>query len=485
MSCFGGKTYEYDELSLDRFDGINLSSAAYFLSHCHADHMVGLESHELSKRFLDCPDIKLYCSTVTASLLLAIPRFTHLRAFIEELPMDQETAIHIPFSNSYISVTLIPAGHCPGSAMILVHGDNGTILYTGDFRFSIGDSVRLKSLFTLTKGYSPKFLIKSVYIDTTFCIPEAVHIPTREACLQVIISTASDWFIRKGPSALLHVFSRSSYGYEFIMVQLAKKYSCKIHVSAKQFEKYRFVPSIQRFLTEDPNSTQIHFCQNHIVSQVEENLELCKQRTNFDKTALPCTSVLRYSPHILQIVPSVMFFTKSKDVSPTSMVYCEGESVVRVCYSSHCSYGEIIDFLSVLKPQNIYPNVKPNNEFSLEDVRKTLMHLQCQEKQGAKRPQVDYAKVSFTSKLRRMWYNIPASIPTADSAPTDVAKLSSKVASPVEAPQGSPPPNGSPPSSPSLLEPNSHLALPLLRPKFHQIPDAFDVFAQWEALDEV
>ena len=316
MSCFGGKTYEYDELSLDRFDGINLSSAAYFLSHCHADHMVGLESHELSKRFLDCPDIKLYCSTVTASLLLAIPRFTHLRAFIEELPMDQETAIHIPFSNSYISVTLIPAGHCPGSAMILVHGDNGTILYTGDFRFSIGDSVRLKSLFTLTKGYSPKFLIKSVYIDTTFCIPEAVHIPTREACLQVIISTASDWFIRKGPSALLHVFSRSSYGYEFIMVQLAKKYSCKIHVSAKQFEKYRFVPSIQRFLTEDPNSTQIHFCQNHIVSQVEENLELCKQRTNFDKTALPCTSVLRYSPHILQIVPSVMFFYKKQGCLP-------------------------------------------------------------------------------------------------------------------------------------------------------------------------
>ncbi len=51
MSCFGGKTYEYDEMLLDRFDGINLSSAAYFLSHCHADHMVGLESHELSKRF--------------------------------------------------------------------------------------------------------------------------------------------------------------------------------------------------------------------------------------------------------------------------------------------------------------------------------------------------------------------------------------------------------------------------------------------------
>ena len=35
MSSFGGRMKEYERISLDRFDGKNLQSTVYFLSHLH------------------------------------------------------------------------------------------------------------------------------------------------------------------------------------------------------------------------------------------------------------------------------------------------------------------------------------------------------------------------------------------------------------------------------------------------------------------
>lgn len=42
MSTFSGKIEDFPYISLDRFDGANLNSKVFFLSHCHTDHMVGL-----------------------------------------------------------------------------------------------------------------------------------------------------------------------------------------------------------------------------------------------------------------------------------------------------------------------------------------------------------------------------------------------------------------------------------------------------------
>lgn len=44
MSTFSGKIEDFPYISLDRFDGTNLNSKVFFLSHCHTDHMVGLFS---------------------------------------------------------------------------------------------------------------------------------------------------------------------------------------------------------------------------------------------------------------------------------------------------------------------------------------------------------------------------------------------------------------------------------------------------------
>jgi DNA cross-link repair 1C protein len=36
MSCFKGRMREYRNISIDRFDGENLKSTAFFLSHVHS-----------------------------------------------------------------------------------------------------------------------------------------------------------------------------------------------------------------------------------------------------------------------------------------------------------------------------------------------------------------------------------------------------------------------------------------------------------------
>lgn len=45
MSTFSGIIDEIENISIDNFLGDNLKSKIFFLSHCHTDHMKGLNNH--------------------------------------------------------------------------------------------------------------------------------------------------------------------------------------------------------------------------------------------------------------------------------------------------------------------------------------------------------------------------------------------------------------------------------------------------------
>ena len=249
--------------------------------------------------------------------------------------------------------------------MFLFRRDNTTVLYTGDFRYHAGETTRLRQLFN---AYGPtlRYNIDSIYLDTTFCVPQATSIPSREACLSVIQDTIKKWLLSAG--AVVHIFSRSRYGYEYLMVSLAKLFGCEIHVNPSQYSRYRYVPSLKSIMTTNPNGTKIHFCQSPVGDLSGPN-----------RRAIPCTTDLASNTDVLTLIPSVMYFTKFT-ATPSQMIFCESERIIRVCYSSHSSYEEIVDFLKHLKPANIYPSVKPNNELSLEDVRKNLAFLEVRNK---------------------------------------------------------------------------------------------------------
>ena len=357
MSCFGGKTNEYPTVSLDRFDGVNLNSTIYFLSHCHSDHMVGLADPAFSSRLSE-NGYKLYCHPVTAGLLIGMSWYEHLQPFIEKLPSDEPQLIQIPGDTlRTIYVTLIPAGHCPGSVMFLLEGDEGTVLYTGDFRYHLGETTQLSSLFS--HDNKPKYQLDSLYLDTTFFIENAKSIPSRQTCRDLILKWAENW-LERSPSNIVHVFSRSNYGYEFLMVALSTYFKSKVHVTQEQYQRYRYIPTIISHLTTSSHETRIHFCKH-----VDRNA---------DRHKMPCINNNQLASSIFQIVPSAMYFTRSR-VTPEEMVVCENEKTVRVCYSSHSSYEEIVEFVTKLAPRKIYPNVQPNSNISLEDLREKMEFL--------------------------------------------------------------------------------------------------------------
>src|SRR5436190_8978881 len=81
-----------------------------FISHAHTDHMA---RHELA-----------YCTPATAELYQHRfgPRATHVIGFGEPLAWGD------------CVLTTHPAGHVFNSAMLAIAGDEGTVLYTGDFK---------------------------------------------------------------------------------------------------------------------------------------------------------------------------------------------------------------------------------------------------------------------------------------------------------------------------------------------------------------
>ncbi|MCX6937043.1 MAG: MBL fold metallo-hydrolase [Verrucomicrobia bacterium] len=135
--------------------------ARSFVSHAHFDHMA---AHR-----------EVLLSPGTAALMRArLPdrsgkRIEHLREF----------GVTAPLSAEYpgVTVSLHPAGHIHGSAMIrLEHPGHGSLLYTGDFKLRPGRSAELCQ--------APRADL--VIMETTYGRPRYTLPPTEEVLAQII-----------------------------------------------------------------------------------------------------------------------------------------------------------------------------------------------------------------------------------------------------------------------------------------------------------
>ncbi|XP_033018140.1 protein artemis isoform X4 [Lacerta agilis] len=309
MSSFGGRMREYPRLSIDRFDRENLRARAYFLSHCHKDHMKGLRAPSLKRRLACSLKVRLYCSPVTKELLLTNPRYKFWENHIVSIEVETPTQISLVDEASGekedLVVTLLPAGHCPGSVMFLFQGESGTVLYTGDFRLAKGEVARMELLHSGSRVKD----IQSVYLDTTFCDPKYYQIPSREECMKGILELVQSW-ISLSPYHVVWLNCKAAYGYEYLFTNLSEE------LGVKDDEMFR-------------------------------------------GNRLPCGVISQNGKrlHIISVKPSTMWF--GERTRKTNVIVRTGESSYRACFSFHSSYSEIQDFLSYIRPVNVYPNVIP------------------------------------------------------------------------------------------------------------------------------
>uniref|UniRef100_A0AAQ5X605 Protein artemis n=1 Tax=Amphiprion ocellaris TaxID=80972 RepID=A0AAQ5X605_AMPOC len=354
MSSFLGRMKEYPSVSLDRFDRENLHARAYFLSHCHKDHMKGLKGPLLKRKLQFSRTVRLYCSFVTKELLLNNPKYSFWEEYIVPLELESPTQISLVDEASGekedVVVTLLPAGHCPGSVMFLFEGCRGNVLYTGDFRFAVGDASRIEHLHSGSRVKD----IQSVYLDSTFYDPRFYQIPTREVCLNGISELVGNW-ISQSSHHVVWLNCKAAYGYEYLFTNLGEEFNTQIHVNS--LAVFKKMPEILSYVTTD-RRTQIHACRHP------------KDEEFFLGNRLPCgcTSADGTPLRIISIKPSTMWF--GERTKKTNVIIKTGASSYRACFSFHSSYSEVKDFLSYLQPVNVYPSVIPIGRTMTESVTK-------------------------------------------------------------------------------------------------------------------
>ncbi|GAB0097834.1 protein artemis [Sergentomyia squamirostris] len=315
MSTFRGPLQEFPGVSVDQFEGVNRESVLFFLSHCHTDHMRGLEIAEP----LPGP---LYVSEISAVILRK--RYPHLHD-IRVLEIGVETAIRV--NGEEVHVTTLPAGHCPGSVMLLFESPKIRVLYTGDFRLRLKDIENLRVLQGIRGN------VDIVYLDSTFLRRDYAMFPSRVNSTNEIIRYIEEW-IRQSPDHVVSLKTPGRYGQEYLFKEIHRRTGRSLHVDVTNLSNYAHIPDMDGVVTIDGSKCQIHACWEF------------------------CHCLKGGTKKIRTIKPTAMIWKNYKLSDGISQQI--SETFVRVCYSSHSSYEEIRDFILFLRPQRVELNVIPD-----------------------------------------------------------------------------------------------------------------------------
>lgn len=402
---------------------------AYFLSHFHSDHYIGLTS-------LWCHG-PIYCSRVTGNLVRRQLRVDP--KWVVDLEFDQK--VEVPGTQG-VHVTMIPANHCPGSSLYLYEkvigkGKNPKvqrILHCGDFRACPAHVqhplLRPDVIDTVTGKSAGQQKLDVCYLDTTYLTPKYAF-PSQEevikACADMCVSLSRDFidendnweqtkkeragsgmvkFIRKDSDVvkeepdegsdskvsmnkdngkkrgrLLVIVGTYSIGKERICLGVAKALNSKIYATPNKQKICAALedPELMARLTNDPLEAQVHM----------QMLMEIRAETLADY-------LTGYKPHFSRIVgfrpsgwnyrPPNSRFTESPAVqtvlhsdnwksrySMAELVPQRGSTRESQCfgvpYSEHSSFRELTMFCCALRIDKIIPTVNIGSAKSRERMK--------------------------------------------------------------------------------------------------------------------
>ncbi|XP_043911874.1 DNA cross-link repair 1A protein [Protopterus annectens] len=291
---------------------------AYFLTHFHSDHYIGL------KKTFRCP---VYCSRVTGNLVR-----TRLRVeeqYIKTLPMNTECVV------DGIKVVLLDANHCPGAVLLLFVLPNGTtILHTGDFR---ADSAM--------EQYSAlqKQKIDTLYLDTTYCSPKYTF-PSQQDAIQFAVNIAFET-VALNPRTLV-VCGTYAIGKEKVFLAIAGVLGCKASMFIDKYNTLKCLESqtVNSLITTDFSSGALHVLPMMRITFKHLQAHLSSFSDRFDQ--------------VLAFKPTGWTYTDKCDSLTDIKPQVRGKiTIYGIPYSEHSSYLEMKRFVQWLKPNKIIPTV--------------------------------------------------------------------------------------------------------------------------------
>ncbi|KAI1454399.1 DRMBL-domain-containing protein [Annulohypoxylon moriforme] len=390
---------------------------AYFLSHFHSDHYIGLTAN-----WSHGP---IYCSKVTGSLVKNQLRTA--AKWVKELEFEE--TVEIPGTEG-VTVTMIPANHCPGSSLFLFEKTVGKgprkqrILHCGDFRACqahVSHSLLKPDIVDTVSGKIKQQKIDVCYLDTTYLNPRYSFPPQDDvisACAEFCKSISGDpsttdevikglseekggvgKFFRKieenGSSSaatkaeektrrnrLLVICGTYSIGKERICKAIAQALGTKVFASPAKIKicKQLGDPELAALMTSNPLEAQVHM---QMLAEIRaETLQeyLNGYKGHFDRIvgfrpsgwnyrggastaknvpanvspmSVPTTGILHG--------PAWRTRFSSKDLvaqrGSTSQAMCFG-----VPYSEHSSFRELALFLMTLRIEKVVPTVNVGSE---------------------------------------------------------------------------------------------------------------------------
>lgn len=392
---------------------------AYFLSHFHSDHYIGLTAN-----WTHGP---IYCSKVTGSLVKKQLRTA--AKWVVELEFEKPVEID---GTGGARVTMIPANHCPGSSIFIFEKPFTTgnltrtkrILHCGDFR-ACPEHVQHQMLRpdipdTIT-GKLRQQKIDICYLDTTYLNPRYSFPPQDDvirASADLCASLSPDpncsndiWGQAKTPTGmsavskyfqsakmeqqdgkaappnepgqrLLVICGTYSIGKERICVAIAKALGSKIYATPNKIKICQQLddPELTALLTSNPVEAQVHM--QMLMEIRAETLQdyLTGYKPHFSRIVGLRPSGWNYRPAngkalganvppstipTQQILHSKGWRTRFtvQDFVPqrgsTKEAMCFG-----VPYSEHSSFRELAMFLMCLRIEKVIPTVNVGSEQS-------------------------------------------------------------------------------------------------------------------------
>ncbi|NXR66948.1 DCR1B exonuclease, partial [Rhadina sibilatrix] len=289
-TVLAGTPIAVDFWSLRKAAGARL----FFLSHMHSDHTVCPACPSPSSPahpHLPCPAL--------TPRPLQVPM-----CWIRPLEVGQTHVV------DEVTVTLIDSNHCPGSVMFLFEGTFGTILYTGDFRYTSAMQGELA-----LRGRH----IDCLYLDNTHCHPQRA-LPSR-----ALATRQAARLIRAHPQHHV-VIGVYTLGKETLLVDLALEFSTWVVVSPRRLEQMR--------LLELPD-----------VFTAEEGAGWIRA---VDVAEIRWDTLVAWNA----LHPTIAIIPTGRPVKVTH------PNIHLIPYSDHSSFVELREFVKWLKPCSIIPIVK-------------------------------------------------------------------------------------------------------------------------------